>query len=314
MEMEYKMRKALLMAAWIVLLGLALLNRGHEIVNAEEIAAEAEYRLYLPLVQTPAYSCSEVTEIPQQECQALVAFWQATTQGSTPWANRSGWLQTSTPCSWHGISCLNGHVDSITLFSNNLVGEIPAEISNFSNLRGLYLSYNQLNRVPPEIGALSNLRWLWLSDVQLSSVPPEIGNLTNLLQLSLWENQLTSVPAEIGNLTNLEWLSLDENQLTSIPAQIGNLSNLKELHVENNPLRSIPVEIGFLTNLKVLTLNNTRLSDLPVELTNLTGLEELQLADNCLSVTDPNMIAFLDAKAPGWQAQQQSSCEEGQEE
>ncbi len=46
--------------------------------------------------QGPAtFDCAAVTEIPQSECEALVAFY-ISTDGDN-WINHSGWLQTNTP-------------------------------------------------------------------------------------------------------------------------------------------------------------------------------------------------------------------------
>ncbi len=49
------------------------------------------------------FDCGRVTEISQGECAALVALFEGTT--GVLWKNRSGWLQTPTPCSWYGVTC-----------------------------------------------------------------------------------------------------------------------------------------------------------------------------------------------------------------
>jgi hypothetical protein len=77
---------------------------------------ETTERLYLPLVQGGAFSCAAVKEIPQHECEALVALWIATNGGwpypQPVWNQASGWLATLTPCTWYGIRCAEGHVIS----------------------------------------------------------------------------------------------------------------------------------------------------------------------------------------------------------
>ena len=75
--------------------------------------------------------------------------------------------------------------DTLILEGNQLIGSIPPEIGNLTNLTVLSLWGNQL----------------------IGSIPSEIGNLTNLTILRLEDNQLTGeIPSEIGNLTNLSWL------------------------------------------------------------------------------------------------------------
>jgi hypothetical protein len=82
----------------------------------------------------------------------------------------------------------------LTVFNNKLTGEIPHEIGNLTNLRGLNLSYNQLTgEIPREIGNLKNLISLILNNNQLESVIPDENvflNLVNLYTLDLTKNKI----------------------------------------------------------------------------------------------------------------------------
>ena len=66
-----------------------------------------------------------------------------------------------------------------------------------------------IGEIPPEIGNLTNLESLSLHNNELTgSIPSEIGNLLNLNFLNLRFNQLTGlIPSEIGNLSNLDYLN-----------------------------------------------------------------------------------------------------------
>lgn len=211
------MKRGIRLIGCLLLFALMVLSSRQEVVRAQE-PPPADTVLYLPMIQD-SFACSSVTEIPQSECEALVALWYATNpvlpDGTQSWLWTDGWLKTSTPCSWFGITCENGHVSYIALVNNRVTGGLP----------------------------------------------PEIGNLSSLQQLVLPFNSLSSLPAEIGNLGSLQSLSLSNNQLSSLPAEIVNLS-----------------------------------------------LESLTLDDNCLVITNPDIVAFLDARAPGWQAQQRPTC------
>ena len=186
-----------------------------------------------------AFDCSTATGIPSIECQALVALYNST--NGAGWTNHSGWLTTTTPCSWYGVSCNTGHVNQLGLQSNQLSGNIPPELGNLVYLQSVHLALNQLSgNIPPALGNLANLGDLFLQGNQLSgNIPPELGNLANLYSLQLNGNQLSgSIPPQLGSLANLQFLNLKNNQLSgSVPPQLANLAKLNSLDLDNNLLR-----------------------------------------------------------------------------
>jgi Leucine-rich repeat (LRR) protein len=127
-----------------------------------------------PTAAPPFISCADQSEIPQSECNALVALYNNT--GGSSWSDQSGWLKTGTPCSWFGVTCnSSSHVTGVDLAYNGLSGSIPAEFCSLSNLQYLNLSDNQLS----------------------GSIPADAGNMSNLVSLNLGLNQLTgSIPVE----------------------------------------------------------------------------------------------------------------------
>ncbi len=249
-------------------------------------------------------NCAAQTQIPEAECDALVAFYNSTSGPN--WTDHTGWLQTDTTCDWYGIICTANTVTELELFENNLVGTIPPELGNLRNLQVLYLGVpeaisinpqthpgshrsNQLSgAIPPELGNLAHLSFLVLSDNLFSgAIPPELGKLTNLNTLALENNQLSgAIPPELGNLTNLEMLGLEGNQLSGIiPPELGYLHHLGILALSNNRLSGpIPAGLGNLGSLFYLVLNNNRLSEpIPAQLGSLSSLQLLILSDNQLS-------------------------------
>ena len=147
-----------------LLLGVLVGTTGVVLGTAEPVAAQ--------------FSCSNVTEIPESECLALVAFYNST--DGPNWQNTYGTLWTTTgtlPCSWHGIICSNTtpkHVTWIFLWSKNLNGNIPSKIGDLPELKQLYLSDNKLNgSIPTEFWNLNQLEYLDLSgNSQLSGPLP----------------------------------------------------------------------------------------------------------------------------------------------
>ncbi len=156
-------------------------------------------------------------QVPASDSLALVALYQS--MNGHLWTSSSNWLQTNrTVSTWYGITVTNDTVTGINLDDNNLIGTIPADIGNFTNLQTLSLVLNDLS----------------------GSIPVEIGDLSNLQTLSLdWNDLSGNIPVEIGNLSNLQYLSLMGNELDdSILAEIGDLSNLQHLDLGYNDLRA----------------------------------------------------------------------------
>jgi Leucine-rich repeat (LRR) protein len=253
---------------------------------------------WLPRVLA-ATDCTQVTEIPQLECEALIALYDSTNGPNWSDSPSNNWKVTNTPCSWSGVYCYVGHVSSIHGNGKGLLGLIPRELENLSQLMWLELYSNQLSgSIPSELGNLSQLEWLDLHNNQLSgSIPSELGNLSQLRELNLYNNQLIgSIPSELGNMNQLKILNLRDNQLSGfIPSELGNLSQLERLDLRNNQLSgSIPSELRNLSQLVGLYLSNNQLSgSIPIWLVNLSHLENISLSNNQLSDFIPNELGNM---------------------
>lgn len=117
--------------------------------------------------------CDCVTEIPREECEALVALY--TIADGPNWADNTGWLETCTPCSWYSVKCSEGNVHYLYLDHNQLSGSIPTELGNLANLQYLHLASNRLK----------------------GNVPGSLANLVDLLFLDLGYNMLSASDAEL---------------------------------------------------------------------------------------------------------------------
>ena len=267
----------------------------------------AEGRAMITAASGDARGTSAIT-VENPDRAVLVALYEAT--GGPNWVNSENWLSDRPLAEWYGIRTngsgrvvgidLSGYRDDAgELVRHGLVGSIPLELSNLSELRDLAVSVNDLTgSIPPELRSLTNLESLWLSFNQLTGViPSELGSLTNLEFLGLHSNQLTGViPSELGSLTNLHDLWLHSNQLTGvIPPELGNLSLLLSLLLHDNLLTgAIPHELGNLSRLEGLHLNVNELTGtIPRELGNLSSLEWLSLDNNSLTGPIPSELGSL---------------------
>ena len=85
----------------------------------------------------------------------------------------------------------------------------------------------------------SLIRFLDFSRNQLSYLPASVCSLINLQCLVANNNKLVSLPEEIGEMTNLMELDVSCNEIAHLPVQIGDLSNLRSLHLRRNHLQEV---------------------------------------------------------------------------
>ena len=241
--------------------------------------------------------CGE--EPPHASDSAALASLYSATDGDN-WVKNTNWLSGRPLGKWHGIVTDDaGRVTEIRLPQNLLIGELPPEISELTELTHLDLRRNELiGEIPDDLDDLVNLDSLNLAHNLLSGeIPSELGNLPNLESLSLESNQLDGhIPVELGNLSVLESLSLRNNQLGGwIPTELGNLINLRSLFLGGNDLSGgIPDELGNLANLIHLNLRHNRLSgQIPAGLGSLSRLTNLNLSHNRLSEGIPPALGNL---------------------
>lgn len=243
-------------------------------------------------IRDMAFTCALVSEIPQIECQALVALY-ASTDGDQ-WRDNQGWLRTNTPCSWSGIFCNRGRVTDFFWVANQMRGALPPELGNLTKLRQIILTDSQLRgAIPPELGKLINLEIVWLYNNQLSgAIPPALGNLINLQTLNLTANQLSgTIPPELGNLINLQTVDLSVNHLSG----------------------AIPPELGKLTNAYISLRSNQLGGSIPTTLCQLRastesyrhywGYNKFLASDPCLANKDPDWMTTQTAPPTQLQAQ-----------
>ncbi|KAK4479456.1 hypothetical protein RD792_014970 [Penstemon davidsonii] len=196
----------------------------------------------------------------------------------------------------------------LLLWSNQLVGEVPLTLSNFTKLEWLDLEMNLLTGELPSkiLSNLPNLKFLYLSynhftshdgNTNLKPFFASLVNSSNLKEIDLAGNRLGGeLPSIIGDLSTLEQINLDTNLIYGpIPPQISNLINLTLLNLSSNLLNgSIPYELCRMGRLERLYLSNNSLSGhIPSEFGNMPHLGLLDLSKNKLSGTIPDSFANL---------------------
>ena len=91
------------------------------------------------------------------------------TAGGSDWTNSNGWIETPALDEWYGLSANSlGRVVTLDLTSNNLVGELPADLGALTELTVLRIGGNALSgRLPVSLAALPPLDELHYADTGL---------------------------------------------------------------------------------------------------------------------------------------------------
>lgn len=266
-------------------------------------------------------SCEGITQIPLEECQALLDLYVKT--NGTDRTKDDFWFANMTPCGptdkWFWLSCqfvwwANPYkISMLSLPNNNLNGPLSSSIGNFANLMQLNLPVNKLVwPIPTTVGNLSNLRWLYLWQNQLSwPVPKELGKLANIREINIATNKLIGlmpIPAKtaaqdpiinIENRINLQKLSVNGNSIAgTIPATVWKLINLKLLDLWNNSFFGVlPSEIADLPIIEEMYLRgNAFKSPIPPSMGQagkLPKLKKLNLGSNWFDGMVPPFLANI---------------------
>ena len=237
---------------------------------------------------------------------ALMAIYNAT--GGPGWTNMVDWGTSCDVCDWTNVECnAMGRVNNLIL-QFDLVGAIPGELGNLTELEVLRIFNNQVTSLPSTIGDLSKLTYLEVAfEPLITNIPPEIGMLTELETLYFDYINGTIIPPELGNCTKLKLLCLEGSTLAgNIPSSFENLANLEILNLYGNDLTGpIPCYFGNITTFTefILAENNFTgcipsflfwlfVDQVFVDLSNNPGLQDF--SDFCAGkqcVEDVNLIS-----------------------
>ncbi len=219
--------------------------------------------------------CLSQTQIPQAECETLVAIYDST--NGISWGGN--WTITNTPCDdWGGITCSGGNITEINRSGQGLTGELP-DLSALISLYTLDLNNNSLTGSFPNISALTNLKWFYISNNNLTGSIPDLSNLSDLLAVNLSDNKLSgSIPNFSSSNSGLVFFEVEGNQLTGTIPNLSNLTSLMKLKLNDNKLEGTIPSLSASSNLKWLNLRNNQLTGTIPDLSSLpliAGLTDL---------------------------------------
>ena len=217
-----------------------------------------------------------------KERAALEAFYRA--NNGDNWNRNDNWCSDRPLKEWYGVNTdYLGHVNRIYFWGNNLMGYIPKEIADLTELEYLQLNNNAV--VPSEFKPL----------------PEELGKLKKLKSLSLQGYTFDGkIPDFLfDNLPDLESLSFSNTFNTDpqpFPQGVTKLKKLQTLIINNAKLSgTLPAEIGYLYDLKTLILRGNDLEGtIPESFGNLKNLDDIDLSENHFSGVIPSSLRTMD--------------------
>lgn len=237
----------------------------------------------------------------------LVKFYNAT--GGANWTYSGNWLSAEPLHRWSGVATDDdGRVIALDLPNNNLLGPMPAEISDLSRLQQIYVQNNERLRGPllSSMAGLSSMKHLntrgtglcapddaalreWLDGLETANVRDCPDDLAWAVLVEFYN--ATDGPNWSGNHN---WLSNKPlNEWAGVSTD--RFGRVKRLELSDYDLKgSIPESLGSLSELRLLDLRNNELSGaLPESFGNLANLEALHLQNNRLTGQLPNTLGGM---------------------
>ena len=183
-------------------------------------------RRLLASVALTTGALSAMAAIPASERQVLIDFYNST--GGDAWGNNTGWKTAGvfspvgTECTWRGIGCdaTETHVTGIGMDNNNLVGPLPANLNQLTQVQELLLMRNRLSGSIPSLNGLTALQGLYLNANELTGPIPSLSGLSALEMLYLAGNRLSGPIPSLADLTSLQHFVVGNNQLTGSPPAV----------------------------------------------------------------------------------------------
>ncbi len=235
-----------------------------------------------------------IAQVPQIERDALMALYNSTDGAN--WVENDNWGTSNPVSTWFGIDVESiagtEHVTKVSMEFNNLVGTIPPELGNLSEIYKLSFWRNQLT----------------------GNIPAELGNCTKMKIISLEQNRLTGpIPLEFANWTQLEVLALNNNNLSGDVTDIyASFPNLLILNLYFLPSLTGHLDLSNCSNLIGYEGIVNGISSIDIRNGNNANVVSFNATSNtnlfCIFVDDKNNIPL------GWQKDNRATYVETQAE
>lgn len=256
-------------------------------------------------------NANETVDFVQEDCDVVAATGQL--------ESRKVWLSSADECSWNGVKCSSsdGVLRGLELMGNDLIGEIPSEISQLRFLQYIAFNGNCLyGTIPPEMGSMPNLLSLELQGNGFSGpIPTELNNADKLQLLNVamqyqypyqcrasdgrvvntifakgnpengynWGLMGNTLGDNVNKWKSMKGLHLFDNSITgTMSSALGDLKYLVFLRAHNNAIQGvIPDAVTKLQSLREMYLHqNGIFGDFPPDIGLMEDLEDIRVHEN----------------------------------
>lgn len=195
--------------------------------------------------------------------------------GGDRWRTADNW-NTGDPCwdAWYGVTCdEHGHVISIELVDNKLIGTIAKNVGDLTSLLKIDVSttapeyHNHVNK---------NLN-------RITGVVPSLAKISRLEELTLAGNGFTALPDDLYlNGESLRMICASYNLLTQMPKYLNRFKRLHTLELDHNFITGgLPPDLGYMLEARYIMLDSNRLSGpMPSTIAQLTRIRNFDVSHN----------------------------------
>jgi Leucine-rich repeat (LRR) protein len=194
----------------------------------------------------------------------------------------------------------------LKLASNNLKGDMVADLGRLRNLEVLDLRGNHLRALPETLSDLSSLKTLNVADNELKTLPFETLSSLPLMELNAARNKLQGslIGQPVHHFRTLQTLNVAYNSLDKLTeADSFDFPNLQTLSINANRLKALPCVSTWRSLLRISAEDNN-IAALPEGFLELDNLKHVDLTANDLTKLDEriglmeNLATFRIANNP----------------
>jgi len=100
---------------------------------------------------------------------------------------------------------------------HSVIQTLPEALGQLHNLTKLEASHCGIRQLPASITQLSQLQTLVLAKNLLQVLPADLGRLQNLTHMDLYGNAINALPRSIMDLPQLKWFYYDIATMATLP-------------------------------------------------------------------------------------------------